>query len=116
MMSPAMICSQKYLPSTPLELPTPAGHSSLAEFSRMRVDSRHPAPSTMTLPKTSSGWRVRRSTNSTLFAFPSLPVRTFQATALVRKVRLPVFSAMGSRTPDELNEAETLQTRPQWPQ
>src|SRR6266511_6085215 len=93
------VVSVRYLPTAPLEFPSPLGNSVDLELSRSRADSQALAASTTTLAPTCSSRPLDLFTNETPAARPARSTVTSRAIALVRMVSRPVLRAGARSTP-----------------
>src|SRR5688572_577920 len=110
----APVESVRYLPTLPLELPSPWGNEDDFELSRMRADS-HALPATTTIrARTWLSREVPLSTYVTPLASPAASTVTSRAIALEMIFSRPVFSAGGISTDGDEKLECVEQPRPHW--
>src|SRR5690606_5489384 len=102
-------------PSSPLLLPNPPSHTSVAEFINIQVELNAEAQTNTTLAKYSYVWWVSASIISTPVAFfVSLSYRIRVTMENGRNVRLPVATAAGRVDDWVLKYAPKLQPSQHW--
>src|SRR5690606_37091672 len=102
-------------PNSPLLLPNPSGHTSVAEFINTQVELNAEAQTKITLAKNSYVSFVSASTISTPFAFwVSLSYKIRVTMEYGRRVRLPVATAAGKVDDCVLKYPPKLQPSQHW--